>query len=110
MDLTHDGVRVSLVYIGEGHFGAYPPDNPKDEQLLRFYVGRQMFDGAGAELYAQVEDASCCARVPCEAPIEVQARALGTIMAAVHLPVVRGEPIKEICERLSWIDSQGRLE
>lgn len=43
--LEHDNIRIEWVRLGEGYGGDYNPDDPEDEELLRFDLTVRDEDG-----------------------------------------------------------------
>lgn len=103
--LERDVVRVAWVELGEGWSGDYNPDDPDDEELLRFDVYIKASEASQSEnwWWEQIEDASYCTRFPASATPEQRAKGLEIIMDAVYERAMEGESIKKLCERLSWI-------
>jgi hypothetical protein len=99
MALTKGPVRVAWTRLGEGWCGDYDPDDPDDEELLRFDV--YLRDEAGE--YQPVRGASYCTRFPVEADGQLKHLALRLILGLVYEPLVSGYPIAHLCEQLSWI-------
>lgn len=101
LTLTRRGVRVEWVNLDEGWSGDYNPEDPKDENLLRFDVSR--FNHLTKAWYA-IEDASYCTRVPADTPVTKLKKLLALIMDRVGDDVRVGRSIKRLCEELSWIE------
>lgn len=97
-EIIKGNIKVEFVAIGEGLLGEYNPDDPDDVELLRFYVSRQHGDD-----WEDVCDASYCTLLPVSSSNERKQRELEKIMDEVYEPASRGDSIKKICERLSWI-------
>ena len=91
-------VEVSFCSLGEGWDGDYDPEDPEDNDLLRFDVSR--WDG---ESMVAVDDASYCTQVPTNTPQHTLVLLLDFILSQVYYGVVSGNSIKRMCERLSWI-------
>jgi hypothetical protein len=107
-------VRVEWVELGEGWIGDYNPDNPEDEELLRFDVSWWLPDTDDPENldptnenafgdWSDPGDASYCTAFPVKATPEQRQKGLELIMGEVYEPLVSGHSIKKLCERLSWI-------
>ena len=96
--LTLDNVRVSWVALGEGVCGNYNPDDPNDEELLRFDV-----DTLVCGEWVPVEDASYCTNFPVKSTDEERLSALEYLMNFFYGPVSNGDSVKKLGERLSWI-------
>lgn len=93
--LAEDGVRVTLEDIGEGWDGDVAEG---ETPLVRFTVERL----AGSE-WEYVEDSSYCTTVKVTVPRTVLEKMAATIMQAVGDRVRRGESVKRVCEKLSWM-------
>lgn len=102
MAFEWNDVRVEWVNLGEGCWGDYDPDDPEDENLLRFDVSRLVDNN-----WEMVDDASYCTGISAETPRETLIHLLEVIMGEVYEPVTQGHSIKKICERLSWINVKG---
>ena len=93
-------IKVEWAYIGEGHNWEYDPDDPEDEELLRFYVSR--YDEEYG--WEPVEDASYCTNMPLNTDqriIEDSLRALyDRFRDAMDDPYAS---VKKLGEELSWI-------
>ena len=94
--VERDGTRVSFVDLGEGWNGDYDPNDPRDQELLRFDIARRDADGE----WEMVQDGSYCTRMPTDAPEATLRAALEYILDEVcALP-----HIKRRAEELSWIE------
>ena len=94
--VVDEGVRVTLEDIGEGEDGEA---REGEVTLLRFYVDRLNYRNE----WEGVEDASYCTQVRSDAPQKKLEWVAKTILATVAAEVRRGESVKKLCERLSWI-------
>jgi len=97
--LNKDKIRVEWDELGEGICGDYNSDDPEDIELLRFTVSRCMEDGT----YEQINDASYCTQVPVSATNAQRKNLLKWLMSEVYEDASKGNSIKKLCERLSWI-------
>lgn len=88
-------VLVQFENLDEGHCGDYDPDDPEDENLLRFTV---YHNGE------QVNDASYCTNIRADADREAVKKAAERILREVYDPVMAGYSVKKLCEGLSWIE------
>lgn len=110
IELIKDRVKVKWVDLGEGWCGEYSPDDPDDEELLRFDVffwepsedGWDEYNGKTGN-WGDPGDASYCTRFPYNSTLEEQQKGLQIIMANVYDPLMSGYSIKKMCEELSWI-------
>lgn len=98
LELIRDRVKVSLVNLGEGVSGDYNPDDPEDENLLRFDVS--VFEDGE---WQEVRDASYCTNIRADLPEERLRFHMNFIMDHVYENVMSGKSIKRLCEELSWI-------
>ena len=98
-------VRIAWAELGEGWSGDYHPDDPEDEELLRFdvYRRRSQVDPVFGE-WTPVEDGSYCTRLPVSATGTERTLALLLLMAELYEPVSSGRSVKKLAEQLSWID------
>lgn len=95
--VRHGKFRVAWVNLGEGWEGDYDPDDPSDENLLRFDVFIKE-----ESHWVDPGDASYCTQVPASTSVEL------LILGACYiLEEVRGAgSLKRSCERLSWISPE----
>jgi hypothetical protein len=99
MELISDRVKISWEDIGEGLCGEYNPSDEKDVALYRFYV-EEFKDGE----WQEVEDASYCTQVPVSTPDETLRGLLEVLMDHFYVPVMDGQSVKKLGERMSWVD------
>jgi hypothetical protein len=96
-----DLLSVEWYNANEGYYGDYNPDDPNDENLLRFAVS--IFNG---ESWEEVDDASYCTRIRANADDEQLARTLYYIFRQ-YRNVIDEYPVehsvKKLGESLSWI-------
>lgn len=92
--LVEDGVSVVLEDLDEGYAGEYNPDDPDDERLVRFTVGKL---GAG-----ELDNASYCTGIPVDSSQELLAAFARLVMGQVKESVLSGQSFKDTCERLTW--------
>lgn len=104
--LTLGSIRVEWEDIGEGWSGDYNPEDPQDQELLRFTVARR--EGLQGE-WQQVDDASYCTAMPVDTPIDILISGLAYILGRVYDATLAGESIKVDCEELSWLSPE-RME
>lgn len=107
---TDGFLLVEWESIGEGHCGDYDPDDPEDEELLRFSVYVRIpghtYPTAGWEAWEPVEDASYCTLMPVTASNETLEKAIRTIFAEYRRAICRypvSVSVKKMGEHLSWI-------
>ncbi|MCJ7760608.1 hypothetical protein MUP59_05640 [Candidatus Bathyarchaeota archaeon] len=98
-ELIRDRVKIEWVELGEGWSGDYQPDDPDDEELLRFDVSR-LDDG---EWNDQLQDASYCTAFPAKATKEQRTKGLKFIMNQCYDDVI-SDNYKRTLERMSWIN------
>lgn len=104
ISIIQETVKITLVNLGEGINGYYDSDDPDDVNLLRFDVSK--FDDATVS-WVEVPDASYCTQIPATISYATGYQLLQIIMNELYPSIVNGEPIKKMCERLSWIDENG---
>lgn len=115
--LIRGQVRVELVCLDEGVCGDYDAADPEDIPLLRFDVSYYHPAGeCSPRLYdtyfldepdwVACADASYCTQLPVSLCPEQCQQALEFLMDFVREPVTCLEPIKKLCERLSWISTE----
>lgn len=97
--LIKDRVRVDWVELGEGWSGDWNPDDPDDEELLRFDV--YWLDDNGE--WVDPGDVSYCTGFPASATAEQREKGLRILMDAFYEPMMAGYSGKKIGERMSWI-------
>lgn len=97
--LVKDSVMVEWVRHRESGGGENQVGNAGNGELLHFNVSR--ITDKGAEL---ISDSSYCTQVPAATdPAELQ-RLLEIMMDQIYDPVKAGQPLKRICEELTWIE------
>ena len=99
--ICDDLLSVEWYNANEGFFGDYNPDDPNDENLLRFAVS--IFNG---ESWEEVDDASYCTRIRANADDEQLARTLYYIFRQYRNVIDRypvEHSVKKLGESLSWI-------
>lgn len=89
--------RLDWDEIGEGWSGDYDPDDPEDEELLRFTFFR-LEDGE----WAEVDDASYCTRVPVDTDLAERQRLLEVLLEELVAAAEHGGA-KRRAEELSWV-------
>lgn len=94
-----NNLRVFWVRLGEGFRGDYNPEDPDDEELLRFDV--EIKHGKSWEL---LDDASYCTCMPVTCLKEMRQYAAKFTMAHVEPFVKSGASVKRVCEWLSWME------
>lgn len=93
-------VKVEWVNCDEGWWGDYDPENPEDENLLRFDVSVWQ-NGQ----WVEKEDASYCTQFPASASLADKCRAL-QILGKEYDYALSDDievSVKKLGERLSWI-------
>lgn len=108
MSIHDDVLRVDWYEAGEGLCGDYNPDNPEDQELLRFdvYIKKnpEPWDNPD-DRWCEVEDASYCTLIPTNTSEEILEKALRYIFSE-YRDVIKDNnypSVKKIGERLSWI-------
>jgi hypothetical protein len=107
-------VRVDWINIGEGHCEDYDPDDPEDENLLRFDVYIRAKDATQDpdSWWEAVDDASYCTNMPFDAPDWMLERGLDAIMRqfedAYQFSTDSGH--KKTMEWMSWIGPEDITE
>ncbi len=101
----NERIRVELVNIGEGWNGDYNPEDPDDEELLRFDVYYKNPEDKDMD-WMEVEDASYCTQLPADASEDILEKAVTAIFkryddVATH--IISGGSVKKMGEELSWI-------
>jgi len=99
-ELIKDRVKVEWVELGEGWSGDYNPEDPNDEELLRFDVSWLNDDSE----WEDPGDVSYCTRFPATATPEQRQAGLELLMGAFYEPLMAGHRCKKIGEEMSWID------
>ncbi len=103
MSIDNGFIRVEWYNADEGWSGDYNPDDPDDENLLRFdvYIKR---DGD----WEAVEDASYCTRMPADTDPEILKRALKLLLKE-YTNALRADPyasVKKMGEGYSWMSPE----
>lgn len=100
ISFSKENVKVSWVRIGEGYSGDYDPDDPDDEELLRFDV-----DIKRNGVWEEVGDASYCTLVPVSTELNKKIFLL-RILLNNYYNEINNDPyrsVKKMGEWLSWI-------
>lgn len=101
-------IKVDIVNIGEGINGDYNPDDPEDENLLRFNVYYK--DPKDPEMdWTEVDDASYCTQLSADSSEEVLEKAVIAIFSRyndVADHIISGGSVKKMGEELSWISTE----
>lgn len=89
-------VIIEWVELGEGYSGDYDPDDPEDEELLRFdaYINNHQWE---EPTY------SYCTLFPVSATPEQRMAGLQYLMEHLYEPMSKKEYCRGDAERLSWI-------
>jgi len=104
MHVTPSGqVMAEWVNIGEGWSGEWDPDDPEDQNLLRFdlHVRAQGATQDPDEWWEDVDDASYCTRMPADADDDLLHQALAYIAREFEWAYPTHH--KRRLEELSWI-------
>ena len=100
-----DDIRVDFITIGEGYNGDYNPNDPDDEELIRFDVYAKHIEGFDDD-WTMVEDASYCTTLPVNTPIDELKKKITVVFKEyknVQLHIQQGGSVKKLGETLSWI-------
>ena len=97
MKSKDDRFRVEWVNLGEGWSGDYDPDDPEDENLLRFdcYVHN-------GEIWEDPGDASYCTRMPANTDPRILRRVIKIILER-FADTYAAHSYKRALEELSWL-------
>lgn len=105
--ISEDGMyRVAWINLGEGICEDYDPDDPGDENLLRFDVYVRDQDApADEEGWLDPDDASYCTNMPADAPVWMLERGLEAILREFmdSYDVTTGHGHRKPMEWMSWI-------
>ena len=96
--LIKNNVKVEWVNLDEGYDGDYDPENPNDENLLRFDVSHMVNNE-----WTEVPDGSYCTQMPASYSDSILQAGLKTIMDAIYDDVSAHGRAKRTCEEMSWI-------
>lgn len=96
----NDLIRVEWYNADEGWCGDYNPEDPEDQNLLRFdvYIKRDGF-------WDPVEDASYCTRMPADTCPDILKAALRMLLKE-YTEALRSDPecsVKKLGEAMSWM-------
>ena len=92
-------IKITWEDIGEGMSGDYNSKDPSDVPLLRFYIYRER-----EQDLLQVDDGSFCTQMPVKTPWHLLEHGLKCIWEDVRDAIEDDEPIKKICEEISWCE------
>lgn len=96
--LIRGKVKVEWVNLDEGNNGDYDPEDPSDENLLRFDVSHMVNNE-----WVEVPDGSYCTQMPALCGDNILEAGLKTIMDAIYDDVSAHGRAKRTCEEMSWI-------
>ena len=99
VSVWNDRFRADWVNIGEGYNGDYNPNNPQDENLLRFYVYYKTED----DRWEDVEDGSYCTLVPADTDLVKLKDMLIAIINRYSDTDYPNCSVKKLGEELSWL-------
>lgn len=106
MDILQKGeVVIEWVELGEGWYGDYNPDDPEDEELLRFDA--YIKDHEWEDDYPTY---SYCTRFPASATPEQRQAGLEYLMEHLYPLMSEGKWCRDVAEDLSWINNKDWLE
>lgn len=90
-------VKIQLVTLGEGYSGDYNPENPDDEELLRFDV-----------IHREETLCSYCTAMPVNITNEQKEEMLNILMNALYNAIMcgYGNEVDKIAQRMSWINPE----
>jgi len=97
--LEKGDVVIEWVELGEGWSGDYNPDDPDDEELLRFdaYIKDHQWED-------DYPNYSYCTRFPASATPEQRQKGLEYLMEHLYEFMSKDEYCRGEAEQLSWID------
>lgn len=104
--LVDGSLAVAWVQLGEGWGGDYDPEDPNDEELLRFDALVRTANG-----WEDVEDGSYCTRTPVDTSPELRRQLLARLMEFLRDAIQfdeNGAPTpyanRHVLEEASWIE------
>ena len=109
LSIRDSKLRVDWYNAGEGWNGDYDPENPEDDNLLRFDVYVKTDDPSWEHTggWEAVEDGSYCTRVPADTDPKELKRLLEIIFEnyreVIEDYINNGTSVKKLGESLSWI-------
>lgn len=95
-------MRASWVCLGEGASGDFDPEDPEDQELLRFDL--EFLEDGDSE-FQEVPNGSCCTNVALPVSKAELENGLEYILNALPNPYDPEVSVKGICEELSWMDN-----
>jgi hypothetical protein len=103
VELIDGNLRIYWVNLGEGNSGDYDPNDPEDQELLRFDV-EELVDGK----WEFVDDSSYCTNTLESTPSERLLELLKEMIVHIRFSWDHnGHSIRKVCELLSWISAEG---
>jgi len=102
--LEERGIVLTLEHIGEGLGGDFDPQDPKDVPVLRF-----RFEKRQNGILVEVDDASFSTMIPATTPHEALVRVARRLMDEAAEAILAGDHVRNLCQRLCWIDASGNL-
>jgi transcription elongation factor Elf1 len=100
VSITRKHFRADWYNAGEGYKGDYDPENPEDENLLRFDV---YYSPDADGKWEEVEDASYCTTNSVDTLTSILIRKLYTILKEYENSGYPDNSVKKLGETLSWI-------
>lgn len=102
LTIEEGNIMVAFENCCEGYCGDYDPDDPEDEELIRFTV----WANYGEDDWQEVDDASYCTTIPVNSPWEILEKKIKTIFREykeLENHILSGGSVKKLGETLSWI-------
>ena len=103
-------LKVEFANIGEGYNGDYNPNDPEDDELIRFYV--YVNANYGKDLpydWEDVEDTSECTTIPADSNIDYLVKKATAVFNRFRKEINSyplEESYKKLGEELSWIGNE----
>jgi len=100
MKLIKGNIKIQWENIGEGYNGDYNPEDPTDENLLRFYVSVRK-----CGMWIEKDGVSRCTLFPASASEELKMKALEYLMNHFY-PALKDDSeanVKHLADTLSHI-------
>ncbi len=102
-------LKVEFANIGEGYNGDYDPNDPEDDELIRFYVYTNANYGKDLPYdWEEVEDTSECTTIPVDSDTDYLIKKATAVFNRFRKEIT-DYPVetscKKLAEELSWIGS-----
>jgi len=101
MSLHNNAIRVDWYNAGEGWNGDYHPEDPFDQNMLRYDVYASQDN-----IWDPMDDGSYCTRMPADTEPEILMQALEMLLKKYTEAYRKSEPMRKLGTEMSWISPE----